>query len=90
MPRLPHEVVGYIAYALHEQDNSAKRIVEHPDWRLFLLRPNEVEEAILEGARHGHFTYSAAGDIRRFDWHHDSLDDYVKSLCQGHGAAATC
>lgn len=82
--RVPHEVIGYVAYALRDEDLPARRIVQHPDWRLFLLNSREAEDAILEGARHRHYTYSAAGDIRRFDWHYDSLDEYVASL-----AAAT-
>jgi hypothetical protein len=80
--RMSHPMVGYLVHALREEDLSAKRILEHPDWRLFLLTPGEVEAAVLEGARRGHYTYSAAGDIRRFDWHHNSLDDYVESLAQ--------
>ena len=78
--RMPHTVVGYLVYALREEGDTARRIIDHPDWRLFLLTPREVEEAILEGARYGHYTYSAAGDIRRFDWHFDSLTDYVESV----------
>jgi hypothetical protein len=77
---VPHEVVGYVAYALREEDASAKRIVEHPDWRLFLLSPSEAEAAILEADRYGHFRYQSAGDVRRFDWTHDSLDAYVDAL----------
>lgn len=77
---VPHQLVGYVAYALREENDSAQRIVQHRDWRLFLLRPPEVEQAILEAARHGHFTYSAAGSIRRFDWHYGSLEEYVERL----------
>lgn len=77
---VPHQVVAYVAYALREEDASAKRILEHPDWRLFLLSPVEADEAILNADRHGHFRYQSAGDVRRFDWTHDSLDAYVDAL----------
>jgi hypothetical protein len=87
--RVPNEVIGYLVHALRDEGASARNIVQHPDWRLFLLDSGEVERAILEGAHHGHYTYSAAGDIRRFDFHHDSLADYVESLCRDHAAAAT-
>lgn len=86
--RVPHQVVGYVAHALRDEGESAKRIVEHPDWALFLLTSREAEAAILEGARHGHYTYSAAGDIRRFDWHFPLLDDYVDSLVAAHAAGS--
>lgn len=77
---VPHEVVGYVAYALREEDASAKRIMEHADWRLFLLTPAEVEAAVLDADRHGYFRYQSAGDVRRFDWAHHSLDAYVHAL----------
>jgi hypothetical protein len=77
---VPHEVVGYVVHSLREEDASAKHIVEHPDWRLFLLTPAEVESAILDADRHGHFRYQSAGDVHRFDWFHDSVDSYVNTL----------
>lgn len=80
---MSHELVGYIAYALREENDSAQRIVQHRDWRLFLLTPMEVEEAIIDAAGHGHFTYSTAGSIRRFDWHYGSLEEYVEHLARG-------
>jgi len=85
---VPHEVVGYVVYALRDEDASAKRIVEHPDWQLFLLTPSEVELAILDADRHGHFRYQSAGDVRRFDWAHDSLDAYVHALTGSAAARA--
>lgn len=83
---VPHEVVGYVVHSLREEDASAKRIVEHPDWRLFLLTPAEVERAILDADRHGHFRYQSAGDVRRFDWIHDSLDSYAHALTRSAAA----
>lgn len=80
--RLPHEVVGYVAHALRDEGATASRIVEHPDWRLFLLAPAEVEAALLDADRHGHFHYQAAGTIRRFDWIHPSLDAYVDAIAR--------
>jgi len=80
--RVPHQVVGYIAHALRDERQTARRIVHHPDWRLLLLSTREVEEALFDGAAHGHFTYSAAGDVRRFDWHYDNLDGYVHAIAE--------
>lgn len=80
--RLPHQVVGYVAYALRDEGHTPKRIIAHPDWRLFLLSPQQVEEAVLDAAAHGHFTYAAAGDIRRFDWHYDNLEAYAHAIAE--------
>lgn len=85
---VPHEVVGYVVYSLREEGTSAKRIVEHTDWHLFLLTPAEAELAILDADRHGHFRYQSVGDVRRFDWIHDSLDAYVHALTGSAAARA--
>lgn len=82
VPRVPAEVSGYLCYALHEQGLSAKRVLTHTDWRLFLLHPPEVEGAVLSAADRGFFMYRSAGDIRRFDFTHDSLEGYVHALAQ--------
>ena len=80
--QVPAEVVGYVTYALREEVESAKRIVEHTDWRLYLLHPREVEEIVVEVSGLGYFDYHAAGDIRRFDWTYGSLDEYVAALAR--------
>lgn len=78
--RVPDPVVGYIAYWLREEGLSSKRIVEHEDWRLFLLHRREVEDRVIDVAGMGYFEYRTAGDIHRFDWSYDSLEDYVDAL----------
>ena len=75
--QVPAEVVGYVTYALREEVQSAKRIIEHSDWRLYLLHPREVEARVIDVSGLGYFHYHAAGDIRRFDWTYSSLDEYV-------------
>ena len=80
--QVPDEVVAYLAYALKEEGQSAKRIVEHEDWKLFLLHPREAEERIMDVSGLGHYEYRAAGDIRRFDWRYDSLDEYVEAIAR--------
>ena len=78
--QVPAEVVGYVTYALREEVRSAKRIIEHTDWRLYLLHPREVEARVIDVSGLGYFNYHAAGDIRRFDWTFKSLDEYVAAF----------
>jgi hypothetical protein len=77
---MPHEVVAYVAYALKDDGLTPLRIARHADWRLFLLHEREVEDLLLDGSVFGHFTYRSAGDVKRFDWTHDSLEDYVDAI----------
>lgn len=76
----PAEVVGYLAYALREEGHSARRIVEHEDWRLLLASPLEAERHIVEASHEGWFGYAAAGDVRRFDWRFASLEEFVDAV----------
>lgn len=78
--RVPPELTGYVVHALKDEGLSANRIVEHTDWRLFLLDQEAAEDAIITASQHGYFSYSAAGTIRRFDWEHDSLEEYVHAI----------
>lgn len=77
---VPDEVVGYVVYALKDEGHSAKRIAKHTDWKLFLLHAREVEDRIIDVSGLDYFAYRSAGDIRRFDWRYDSLDEYVGAI----------
>ncbi|MFC1531305.1 BrxA family protein [Gemmatimonadota bacterium] len=77
---IPHEVVAYLAYALKDEGHTALRIARNPDWRLLLLHEREVEDLLLDGSVLGHFTYRSAGDVKRFDWSHENLEEYVDAI----------
>lgn len=77
---VPDEVVGYVTYSLKDEGHSAKNIIEHQDWRLFLLHHREVEDRMFDVTALGYFSYQAAGDVRRFDWTYNSLDEYVDAI----------
>ena len=65
---LPIESFSYIAFALHEEGVSGKQLVEHSDWRLFLLSSPAVERMFLEADRAGLLRFHAAGRIVRVDF----------------------
>ena len=45
---LPVEAFTFVAFALHVHGASGARLAHHPDWRLFLLSPDAVEQHFLE------------------------------------------
>lgn len=77
---VPPELAAYMAYALRDEGHTGRQIVRHVDWRLFLLTEREAEEAIGQAAHLGHYVFASAGDIKRFDWKHSSLDEYVNAI----------
>ncbi|HEY8743784.1 MAG TPA: BrxA family protein [Chloroflexota bacterium] len=77
---LPFEVFLYVAYHLKDRGVTAARLREHPDWRVFLVSPSEVERQLLEAHQRGHLRYHAAGGIVRIDWAYPSLERAVDGI----------
>ncbi len=65
---IPLEAFAYIAFALHKLENSGERLVDHPDWTLFLIHRPEVERLFLEAHQQGFLHYAAAGNIYRIEF----------------------
>ncbi len=65
---LPVDSFAYLAFALHHEGTSGRGLVEHSDWRLFLLAPPLVERMFLEADRAGLLEFHAAGRIARVEF----------------------
>ncbi len=78
-PYLPVLSFAHIAFLL-AQERGGAAVFQHPDWRLFLLRPQAVERLFLEADRDGLLRYSAAGSIVRIDFPEEDLDGYSRFL----------
>ncbi|GIW91564.1 MAG: hypothetical protein KatS3mg109_1996 [Pirellulaceae bacterium] len=72
---LPVESFAYLAYLLHSLGASGQHLVQHPDWRLFLLGEEAVERLFLEADRCGLLTFNAAGQIVRVDFPAGSCEE---------------
>ncbi len=78
-PYLPVLPFAHIAFLLTQERRGAA-VFEHPDWRLFLLRPEAVERLFIEADRDGLLRYNAAGSIVRIDFPEEDLDAYSRFL----------
>lgn len=74
---LPLESFAYLAFVIHMSGPSGERLVNHRDWRLFLLHQNTVEQLFLEAHRQHLLSYHAAGGIVRVEFPADSLEGMV-------------
>ena len=59
---------AYLAFALHRLGTSGRQIVQHPDWRLFLMSARDVEHLLLEAHQQKLLSYAAAGNIVRIEF----------------------
>jgi hypothetical protein len=74
---LPPPAFALIAFCLHALGASGTALIDHRDWRLFLLSDREVERLLLESHQAGWLNYQAAGRIIRIDFPCDSFGKYA-------------
>jgi hypothetical protein len=77
---LPVETFVYVAYLLCRKSPGGEKILQHPDWKLFLLTPNLVEKLFLEAHQHGYLKYYAAGSIIRITFKQKTIVEVVNDI----------
>jgi hypothetical protein len=81
-PYLPLESFVYIAYLIARKEPGGERILQHNDWKLFLLNTRDVEQLFLEAHQRGYLNYYAAGSIIRISFKQKSIIEVVHDLIQ--------
>ena len=74
---LPLEAFCFIAFCLSNL-SELYSLVEHPDWKLFLLNESAVERLLLESHQYGWLHYQAAGRVRRVEFPVGDFEEYVR------------
>lgn len=77
---VPAEAFAYLALALHLEGASGRALIDHDDWRLFLLDPHAVERQFLEAHQRRLLSFQTAGRIARVEFLDDSLEDAARGL----------
>jgi hypothetical protein len=65
---LPIESFCYLAFCLRQFGFDGELLVNHSDWKLFLLTPSLVERLFLEAHQRGFLSFYSAGRIYRIDF----------------------
>jgi hypothetical protein len=60
---LPERSFLYLLHAIRDETPSPSKIIATPDWRLFLMRPSEVEHELLRMHQYRKVDYQVAGSI---------------------------
>jgi hypothetical protein len=77
---LPEASFIYLLYALAESEATARGVLDSPEWRLFLMSPDDVEREVLRLHQFHRLRYEAAGSLERLDLPSGSLAHYVQEL----------
>lgn len=79
---LPVEAFAYLAFYLRQYQPSGERLLDDPEWRLFFLSHQAVEQSFMEAHQHHLLEYHAAGSIIRVTFPSNSLEEYTYALAQ--------
>lgn len=74
------ESFSYLAFCLHKLGVGGEGLVNHSDWRLFLLTPTLVESLFLNAHQHSFLEFYSAGRVYRIDFPATTHEGYADVL----------
>lgn len=77
---LPIEAFAYVAFYLKQHQPSGAKLVELPDWGLFLLGREAVERFLFEAHQRALLEYHAAGSVTRLSFPATTPEEYAHVL----------
>lgn len=77
---VPDETVAYVVYRLFEKGaKSASDVIEHDDWKLFLMDESEAQRRIRDISPQ-YVSYEKRGSTERLITKHDNIEDLIDAL----------
>jgi len=77
---LPVEAFVYVAFLIHFHVSTGEMILEHDDWKLFLLKSQGVERMFLEAHQLGFLNYNAAGKLILIEFEYNSTEELADDI----------
>lgn len=77
---LPEAAFLYVAHAIAETEGNGRRLLDSPDWRLFLLSPAAVERRFHELHQFRKVTFEIAGSIVNLRLPYPTLAEYAAQI----------
>lgn len=77
---LPERSFLYLLYAMRDEKWSPGKMVGAPDWRMFLMRPAEVEHELLRLHQFRRLDYQAAGSLVQLSLPYASAREFAERL----------
>ena len=79
--QLPDESFLYLLHAIAESEPNARKIIDSPEWRLYLMGPTDVEQAILRLHQFRRVHYEVAGSLAQLELPCGSSIEFARRLC---------
>lgn len=77
--RLPEKSFMYLLHAIMQREQNTRKTVEAVDWRIFLLKPSDVEEELLRLHQYGKLHFERAGSFLELTLPTDNLPEFTRS-----------
>lgn len=77
---LPEAAFLYLLLAMREANMNPRKIIESPDWRLYLMRPSDVEREILRLHQYRKVDYQVAGTLAELTLPYASVGEYADRM----------
>jgi hypothetical protein len=77
---LPDESFVYLLLAMQEAEHNARRVIDSPDWRMYLLDTADVEREVFRLHQFHRVSYEAAGTLATLELPADSPTAYAEKL----------
>jgi hypothetical protein len=81
--RLEPNIAAYLAYDLHFAGCGDNRIINHEDWALFGLQPDDVLEELKRLSLRGFFIVQSAGGVIRIGWTYKCMQELIDVFAKG-------
>jgi hypothetical protein len=79
---LPVESFAYVVFYLKQYQPSGVQLIGLPDWKLFFLGKESVEQFLFEAHQRGLLEYHVAGSVTRLTFPAETLEEYANVLAQ--------
>lgn len=77
---LPERSFIYLLHALRDESLNPAKVLSAPDWRIFLLRPGDVERELLRLHQFKQLEYHVAGSLVQLELPCASARDYAQRM----------
>jgi hypothetical protein len=77
---LPEQSFLYLLHAMREEKQSVSSVVTADDWRMFLMKPAEVEQEILRLHQFRKLDYQVAGSLVQLSLPCESAVEYAERM----------
>jgi hypothetical protein len=79
---LPERSFLYLLHAMRDQHTSPARVIASPDWRMFLMGPDDVERELLRLHQFKKLHYEAAGSLLQLTLPESSALAYAETMAR--------